>query len=106
MPDGLSFCVLYADLLLHKLHDLQTGLPVMGQLVREAIDKNSELWMAGALRQLSDAANDNCHFPTAERLAMGKELSEHILALNPPQLGDGFKFCPMGGRSILLRERQ
>ncbi|OCK54159.1 alkyl hydroperoxide reductase [Bradyrhizobium sp. LMTR 3] len=96
MPDDLNFRVLHADLLLHKLRDLQTGLPVMRQLVRDAIEKNSELWLAGALRQLFDVANDNSHFPTAERLAMGKELSEHILALNPPQRGEGFKFLSYG----------
>ncbi|SCB55442.1 Thiol-disulfide isomerase or thioredoxin [Bradyrhizobium shewense] len=92
MPDDVNFRVLRADLLLHKVHDLQTGLPVMSQLVRDAIDKKSELWMAGAMRQLFDPANDNSHFPPAERFAMGKELSEHILALNPPQRGQAPKF--------------
>ncbi|MGY3611171.1 MULTISPECIES: TlpA disulfide reductase family protein [unclassified Bradyrhizobium] len=96
MPDDLNFRVLHADLLLHKLRDLQTGLPVMRQLVRDAIKKKSERWMAGALRNLFDLANDNSHFPSAERLAMGKELSEHILALNPPQRSDGFKFLSYG----------
>ncbi|MDE5458890.1 redoxin domain-containing protein [Bradyrhizobium sp. CSA112] len=96
MPDDVNFRVLHADLLLHKVHDLQTGLPVMSQLVRDAIDKKSELWMAGAMRQLFDPANDNSHFPPAERFAMGKELSEHILALNPPQRGDGSKFLSYG----------
>ncbi|MCA6111359.1 TlpA disulfide reductase family protein [Bradyrhizobium cenepequi] len=96
MPDDISFRVLHADLLLHKMHDLQTGLPVMRKLVRDAIDKKSEVWMAGAMRQLFDPANDNSHFPPAERLAMGKELSEHILALNPPQGGDGPKFVSYG----------
>ncbi|WP_346283248.1 hypothetical protein [Bradyrhizobium sp. BRP22] len=92
MPDELDFRVLHVGLLLHKLRDLQTGLPTMRQLVRDAIDKKSELWMAGALRQLFDPANDNSHFPSAERLAIGKELSEHILALDPQQRGGGFKF--------------
>ncbi|WP_439375471.1 TlpA disulfide reductase family protein [Bradyrhizobium sp. DASA03120] len=92
MPDGLHFRVLHADLLLHKLRDLQSGLPVMRQFVRDAIDSNSELWMEGALRQLFNPANDNSHFPRAERLKMGKELSENILVLNPPQREDGFKY--------------
>ncbi|ANW05871.1 alkyl hydroperoxide reductase [Bradyrhizobium icense] len=96
MPDDVNFRVLHADLLLHKMHDLQTGLPVMRQLVRDAIDKKSEQWMAGAMRQLFDPANDSSHFPPAERFAMGKELSEHILALNPPQRGDGSKFLSYG----------
>lgn len=48
------------------------------------------------LRQLFNRANDNSHFPSAERLAMGKELSEHILALNPPQRDGGFKYLSYG----------
>ncbi|MDA9463085.1 TlpA disulfide reductase family protein [Bradyrhizobium sp. CCBAU 53415] len=82
LPDDVHFRVLHADLLLHKMHDLQAGLPVMRQLVRDAINKKSALWMAGAMRQLFDPANDNSHLPQAERFAMGYELSEHILAVN------------------------
>lgn len=92
MPDDVDFRVLRAELLLHKVRDLQTGLPVMSQLVRDAIDKKSELWMARAMRPLFNPANDNSHLPPAERFAMGKELSEHILALNPPQRGQAPKF--------------
>lgn len=92
LPDDVNFRVLHADLLLHKMHDLQAGLPVMRQLVRDAINKKSELWMVGAMRQLFDPANDNSHLPQAERFAMGKELSEHILAVNPPQRREGPKF--------------
>jgi len=96
VPDDLYFRALHADMLLHKLRNLHTGLPVLRQFARDAIDKNDERWMEGALRQLFDPANDNSHFPSAERLAMGKELSEHILALNPPQ-GDGdFKYLSYG----------
>ncbi|WP_439360254.1 TlpA disulfide reductase family protein [Bradyrhizobium sp. DASA03007] len=96
MPDDLHFRSLHADMLLHKLRNLQTGLPVLRQFARDAIDKNDEQWMEGALRQLFDPANDNSHFPSAERLAMGKELSEHILALNPPQGDGGFKYPSYG----------
>lgn len=78
-------------MLLHKLRDLQSGLQVMRQFVRDAIGKHSEEWMGEALHQLFNPANDNSHLPRAERLEMGKELSEHILALNPPQRGDGLK---------------
>ncbi|AMA61560.1 alkyl hydroperoxide reductase [Bradyrhizobium sp. CCGE-LA001] len=91
-PDSLNYRTLQADLLLHKLRDLESGLPVMRQFVRDAIDKNAEEWMGEALRQLFNPANDNSHLPRAERLEMGKELSEHILALNPPQRGDGLKY--------------
>ncbi|MGY4281046.1 thiol-disulfide isomerase/thioredoxin [Bradyrhizobium sp. LM2.7] len=91
VPDSLNYRMLHADLLLHKLRDLQSGLQVMRQFVRDAIDKHSEEWMGEALHQLFNPANDNSHLPRAERLEMGKELSEHILALNPPQRGDGLK---------------
>ncbi|MER8664541.1 TlpA family protein disulfide reductase [Mesorhizobium sp. M1148] len=91
MPDDLNFRLAHAHLLLHKIQDMWTGLPVMRQLVRDAIDKNSEDWMVSALDQLFHPANDHSRLPSAERFAMGKELSEHILALNPPQ-GDSPKF--------------
>ncbi|WP_439402843.1 redoxin domain-containing protein [Bradyrhizobium sp. DASA03068] len=92
LPNDVNFRVLHADLLLHKMRDLQAGLPVMRQLVRDAINKKSTMWMARALRQLFDPANDNSHLPQAERFAMGNELSEHILAINRPQRGEASKF--------------
>ncbi|MER8842241.1 TlpA family protein disulfide reductase [Mesorhizobium sp. M0913] len=91
MPDDINFRLAHAHLLLHKIQDMWTGLPAMRQLVRDAIDKNSEDWMVSALDQLFHPANDHSRLPPAERFAMGKELSEHILALNPPQ-GDSPKF--------------
>ncbi|WP_157088228.1 TlpA disulfide reductase family protein [Bradyrhizobium jicamae] len=95
MPDKIEFRVTLANLLLHKMHDTRTGLPVMRQLVRDAIDKRDEGWMAMAIRQLFDPAKDTSHLPRAERFAMGKDLSEHILALNPPK-GDSHKFLSYG----------
>ncbi|RWE81214.1 MAG: TlpA family protein disulfide reductase, partial [Mesorhizobium sp.] len=90
MPDSCEFRQIHADLLLHKLRDIKTGMPVMRELVEDAIDKTSEAvsWMALALNQLFDPTMDNSHLPRAERFAMGNELSEQILKLNPPQ-GDG-----------------
>ncbi|TGQ21492.1 TlpA family protein disulfide reductase, partial [Mesorhizobium sp. M00.F.Ca.ET.220.01.1.1] len=89
-----EFRQIHADLLLHKLRDIKTGMPVMRELVEDAIDKTSDAvsWMALALNQLFDPTMDNSHLPRAERFAMGNELSEQILALNPPN-GDGpFKY--------------
>ncbi|MER9171143.1 TlpA family protein disulfide reductase [Mesorhizobium australicum] len=91
MPDDINFRLAHAHLLLHKIEDMWTGLPVMRQLVRDAIENNAEDWMVSALDQLFHPANDHSRLPPAERLAIGKELSEHILALNPPQ-GDSPKF--------------
>ncbi|MER9526360.1 TlpA family protein disulfide reductase [Mesorhizobium sp. M0292] len=91
MPDDLNFRLTHAHLLLHKIQDMWTGLPVMRQLVRDAVDKSTEDWMVSALDQLFHPANDHSRLPPADCFAMGKELSEHILALNPPQ-GDSPKF--------------
>ncbi|TIP24335.1 MAG: TlpA family protein disulfide reductase [Mesorhizobium sp.] len=90
MPDSFHFRQIHADLLLHKLRDIKTGLPLMRQLVEDAIDKKFEAvsWMVMALNQLFDPTIDNSHLPHDDRLAMGNELSEQILELNPPQ-GDG-----------------
>ncbi|CDX38103.1 Redoxin domain-containing protein [Mesorhizobium plurifarium] len=91
VPDDINFRLAHVHLLIHTMHDMQKGMPVMRQLVRDAIDRNSENWMLAALGQLFGPAHDHSHLPSAERFAMGKKLSEHILALNPPQ-GDGPKF--------------
>ncbi|MGX8009827.1 hypothetical protein ACVDG8_013075 [Mesorhizobium sp. ORM8.1] len=94
MPDNYGFRHTHADILLHKLRDMETGLPVMRQLVEDAIDKKFEAvsWMAMALKQLFDSARNNSHLPHAERFAMGKELSEEILALSSPQSDGPLKF--------------
>ncbi|QIA25335.1 MULTISPECIES: TlpA disulfide reductase family protein [Mesorhizobium] len=94
MPDYVGFRETHADLLLHKLRDMRTGLPAMRQLLEDAIDKKFEAvsWMVMALKQLFDPAKDNSHLPPAERFAMGKELSEQILILSPPQSDGPLKF--------------
>ncbi|ASP83585.1 alkyl hydroperoxide reductase [Sinorhizobium meliloti] len=81
MPNSIQLRAAYADLLLRKMGDMQTGLPVLRQFVRDAIDRNDQEWLLSAMNQLFDPKHDYTHFPSAERLAMGKELSEHILAL-------------------------
>lgn len=81
MPDSIQLRAAHADTLLHKMRDMHTGLPVLRQLVRDAIDRNAENWLLGAMNQLSNPAYDYTGFPSVERFAMGKELSEHILAL-------------------------
>lgn len=86
MPDDINFRLAQVHLVLHKMHDMWTGVPLMRELVRDAIDRRSENWMLAALDQLFGPAHDHSRFPSAERFAMGKELSEHILALNPTQV--------------------
>lgn len=96
MPDDVTIRGLHAELLLHKIRDMRAGLAVLRQLVRDAIDKKSVVWMSVAIRQLFDPAKDYSGFPHAERFAMGRDLSEHILAANPPQGSEGAKFLSYG----------
>ncbi|WP_032936538.1 alkyl hydroperoxide reductase, partial [Mesorhizobium sp. WSM3626] len=100
LPDDLNLRLLQAHLLLHEIRDMRAGLPVIQLLVRDAIEKNSDLWLGQVLQQLFHPGRDNSHLPSAERFAMGKELSEHILALNPPEGEVDLKFlhCPALGQ--------
>ncbi|RVP08811.1 TlpA family protein disulfide reductase [Sinorhizobium meliloti] len=79
-PDNLSFRKAHVHLLLHKMHDMRTGLPVLRQFIRDGFDTNYEAMLETAFCELFDPAYDHSQFPSAERFAMGKELSEHILA--------------------------
>ncbi|MDW9776509.1 redoxin domain-containing protein [Sinorhizobium meliloti] len=81
MPDSIQLRAARADTLLHKMRDMQTGLPVLRELVRDAIDRNAEDWLLEAMNQLFNAEYDYTGFPSVERFGMGKELSDHILAL-------------------------
>ncbi|MET4121210.1 thiol-disulfide isomerase/thioredoxin [Bradyrhizobium sp. JR1.5] len=92
MPDDINVRLVHADLLLHKIQDMQTGVPVMRQLARDAIEKQSELWKVQAIRKLSNPAEKNSDVPHSDRFAIGKDLAEHILALNSPEGPAGPKF--------------
>lgn len=93
LPDEFYFRVLHADLLLHKMRDTQTGLPVIRRLVQEVIEQKSAVLMANVLGILFDPAKDHDDFPSAERFAIGKDLSGRILALNPPEDDENDKLC-------------
>ncbi|WP_258580601.1 TlpA disulfide reductase family protein [Mesorhizobium sp. AR02] len=103
LPDKLGFRRSQVNLLLHKMRDMQAGLPVMRQFVRDAINRNSEDWMVAALDELFYPNFDHSHFPPAERLTMGKQLSEHILALNPPE-SDQCKLLPYPVTALYYHE--
>ncbi|MET4493649.1 TlpA disulfide reductase family protein [Bradyrhizobium sp. LA7.1] len=96
MPDHVGLHELHAELLLHKIRDMRAGLVVLRQLVRDAIEQKCVHRMRVAIRQLFDPAKDYSGFPHAERFAMGKDLSEHILAANPPQGSENAKFLSYG----------
>ncbi|MET4519303.1 MULTISPECIES: hypothetical protein [unclassified Bradyrhizobium] len=96
MPDSLKFREIHADLLLHKMRDTATGFQVVRQLVRDALEKQSEALrgLAIVMEQLFDPENDKAHLPRAERFAIGKDVSEHIL--NPGQASGGVDFSSYG----------
>ncbi|MEI9413262.1 TlpA disulfide reductase family protein, partial [Mesorhizobium salmacidum] len=92
LPDDPDIRTRHANLLLHEMRDMRAGMPVIQLLVRDAINKNSVDWLSQVLEQLFHPEEDYSYLPSAERFAIGKELSERILALDPPA-GDGaFKF--------------
>jgi len=62
------------------MQDMQTGLPVLRQFIRDGINRNYEAMLKTAFYELFHPAHDYSKFPSVERFAMGKELSEHILA--------------------------
>ncbi|MET4036333.1 MULTISPECIES: TlpA disulfide reductase family protein [unclassified Bradyrhizobium] len=62
MPDEVTVRELHAELLLHNIRDMGAGLPVLRQLVRDAIDKKSVVWTSVAIRQLFDPAKDYSGF--------------------------------------------
>ncbi|MGX9576950.1 TlpA family protein disulfide reductase, partial [Mesorhizobium sp. f-mel] len=92
LPDDLDLRLTQAHLLLHRMRDMRAGLPVMRQFVRDAINRNSVNWLSQVLEQLFHPEEDYSYLPSAERFAMGKELSEHILALDPPEGDVDLKF--------------
>ncbi|MET4331294.1 thiol-disulfide isomerase/thioredoxin [Bradyrhizobium sp. i1.15.2] len=97
MPDNLEFRDIHADLLLHKMRDTATGFQVLRQLVRDAIEKRLEAVcrLNIVMRQLYDPENDRAYLPRAERFAIGREVSEHIL--NPGQASAGLDFYSYRG---------
>ncbi|RVP08812.1 TlpA family protein disulfide reductase [Sinorhizobium meliloti] len=79
-PDDPKLRAYQVDLLLHRMPDTETGLGVLWQFVREAVERVDEHWLLTALMQIFDQS-----LPSAERFAMGDVLSEHILALDLAQ---------------------
>ncbi|MET4045934.1 thiol-disulfide isomerase/thioredoxin [Bradyrhizobium sp. RT6a] len=96
MPDSLRFREIHADLLLHKMRDTATGFQVLRQLVRDALEKQSEALrgLAIVMEQLFDPEKDKAHLPRAERFAIGRDVSEHIL--NPGEASKGVDFSSYG----------
>ncbi|MET4278907.1 MULTISPECIES: TlpA disulfide reductase family protein [unclassified Bradyrhizobium] len=80
MPDDRHFREIQAGLLL-QMRDTATGFQVLRQLVQDAIEKRSDavLGLIAVMEELFDPENDKAHLPRAERFAIGREVSEHIL---------------------------
>ncbi|MDX0967977.1 TlpA disulfide reductase family protein [Sinorhizobium medicae] len=79
-PDSYNLRAYQVHLLLDKMCDMETGLAVLWQFVREAIDRGGAHWLLTAMMQIFRQS-----LPSAERFAMGEVLSEHILALDLAQ---------------------
>ncbi|MCM5692532.1 TlpA family protein disulfide reductase [Sinorhizobium meliloti] len=79
-PDNYDFRASQVRLLLDKMCDMETGVAVLWQFVREAVERGDECWLVTAMMQIFRQS-----LPSAERFAMGEVLSEHILALDLAQ---------------------
>ncbi|WP_322883180.1 TlpA disulfide reductase family protein [Sinorhizobium medicae] len=79
-PDNDNLRAYQVHLLLDRMCDMETGLAVLWQFVREAIDRGDKYWLVTAMMQIFRQS-----LPSAERFAMGEILSEHILALDLAQ---------------------
>jgi len=79
-PDSYNLRAYQVHLLLDKMWDMENGLVVLWQFVREAIDRGDAHWLVTAMMQIFRQS-----LPSAERFAMGEVLSEHILALDLAQ---------------------
>ncbi len=79
-PDNDNLRAYQVHLLLDRMCDMETGLAVLWQFVREAIDRGDKYWLVTAMMRIFHPS-----LPSAERFAMGEVLSEHILALDLAQ---------------------
>ncbi|MQX76658.1 TlpA disulfide reductase family protein [Sinorhizobium medicae] len=81
-PDNYNLRASQVHLLFHQMRDMETVLAVLRQFVREAIGRGDAYWLVTAMMQISHPVLGCQSLPAAERFAMGKELSEHIMALD------------------------
>ncbi|MDE3854389.1 TlpA family protein disulfide reductase [Sinorhizobium meliloti] len=85
-PDNCNLRASQVHLLFHRMRDMETGLAVLRQFVREAIGRGDEYWLLTAMAQISHPVLGCANLlPSAERFAMGEVLLEHILALDLAQ---------------------
>ncbi|AUW47371.1 redoxin domain-containing protein [Rhizobium leguminosarum] len=82
-PDDISWRQSHVGTLMREMRDMEAGWIALGQFARTAIERNSEEWLLTAMQQLFYPYDYSGLL--AERLSMGKELSERILRLYPQQ---------------------
>ncbi|WP_342585500.1 TlpA family protein disulfide reductase [Rhizobium leguminosarum] len=82
-PDDISWRQSHVGTLMGEMRDMEAGWIALGQFARTAIERNSEEWLLTAMQQLFYPYDYSGLL--AERLSMGKELSERILRLYPQQ---------------------
>ncbi|MBY3349022.1 TlpA disulfide reductase family protein [Rhizobium laguerreae] len=82
-PGNIMFHQWHVGTLMGEMRDMEAGWIALGQFARTAIERNSEEWLLTAMQQLFYPYDYSGLL--AERLSMGKELSERILRLYPQQ---------------------
>ncbi|MBY3116067.1 redoxin family protein [Rhizobium laguerreae] len=80
-PDRISLRQSQVSMLIGEMRDMEAGWIALGQFARDAIERNSEDWLFAAMEELFGPHYDYSELPFAERLSLGKELSERILIL-------------------------
>ncbi|MBP2444020.1 TlpA disulfide reductase family protein [Rhizobium leguminosarum] len=84
-PDRISLRQWHVVTLIGRMRDMEAGWIALAQFARDAIERNSEGWLLAAMQEVLGPHYDHSGLPLAERLSMGKELSERILKLYPQQ---------------------
>ncbi|NKN09865.1 redoxin family protein [Rhizobium laguerreae] len=80
-PDKISLRQSQVSMLIGEMRDMEAGWIALAQFARDAIERNSEDWLFAAVEEFFGPHYDYSELPFAERLSLGKELSERILIL-------------------------
>ncbi|WP_246826339.1 TlpA family protein disulfide reductase [Rhizobium binae] len=80
-PDRIPLRQSQVSMLIGEMRDMEAGWIALAQFARDAIERNSEDWLFAAMEELFGPHYDYSELPFAERLSLGKELSERILIL-------------------------
>ncbi|MBX4876640.1 MULTISPECIES: redoxin family protein [Rhizobium] len=82
-PDNIRFHQKHVEILIGVMRDMEAGWIALVQFARTAIERNSDDWLLAAMQDLFGPIYDYSGLPLAERLPLGKDLSERIQILCP-----------------------